>query len=216
MDIRAIALDMDGVVLDSEGFHGRCGRGVCRRNGLVVPPGEWETFKGKRAHVIFSLIVERHGNGRPYDIEKLVQEWRRAFLRGAKNNIKLFQGVLNFLSFAKRRFSGTSLVTSSGKEVQAYMFEIFRLHRYFDVVVTGSDVAQGKPHPEPYLTAAERLKVRPKELLAVEDSKNGIVSAREAGCVVVGIATSYEREELMNYGAHYAVGDFRKLQLFFS
>lgn len=216
MDIRATALDMDGVVLDSEGFHGRCGRAVCRRNGLVVPPGEWETFKGKRAHVIFSLIVERHGNGRSYDIENLVQEWRRAFLRGAKNNIQLFDGARNFLSFAKRKFNGVSLVTSAGKEIQAYMFEIFRLHKYFDVVVTGFDVAHGKPHPEPYLTAAERLKVRPKELLVVEDSENGIVSARKAGCVVVGIATSHEREELMNYGAHYTVGDFRKLKLLFS
>jgi beta-phosphoglucomutase-like phosphatase (HAD superfamily) len=206
---------MDGVVIDSEKFHGKCGRAICKRHGLAVPPHEWETFKGKRARVIFSLIVERHGNGRFYDVEELIKEWRREFLRGAKGSIQLVDGAVGFLSFAQRRFAGTALVTSAGKEIQTYMFEIFGLHRYFDEVVTGDDVVETKPDPEPYLAAAERLKVSPRELLVVEDSKNGIISAREARCVVVGITTSHPREELLRYGAHYTVDSFHKLRRFF-
>jgi HAD superfamily hydrolase (TIGR01509 family) len=55
----------------------------------------------------------------------------------------------------------------------------------FRVVVTGDQVANGKPHPEPYLTAAAALGVRPEECVAIEDSNTGAKSAEEAGCLVL-------------------------------
>ncbi len=57
----------------------------------------------------------------------------------------------------------------------------------FDVVVAGDDVEQGKPHPEPYLTAADALGVAPEGCLALEDSPTGVMSAVTAGCRVVAI-----------------------------
>jgi HAD superfamily hydrolase (TIGR01509 family) len=55
----------------------------------------------------------------------------------------------------------------------------------FDVVVTGDKVAHGKPHPEPYLTAADLLGVPPEQCLAIEDSEPGTTSAAAAGCTVL-------------------------------
>jgi beta-phosphoglucomutase-like phosphatase (HAD superfamily) len=55
----------------------------------------------------------------------------------------------------------------------------------FRVVVTGEQVAQGKPHPEPYLTAAAALGVPPEECVAIEDSSPGATSAEAAGCLVL-------------------------------
>jgi beta-phosphoglucomutase-like phosphatase (HAD superfamily) len=60
----------------------------------------------------------------------------------------------------------------------------------FDVVVTGDQVIDGKPHPEAYLTAAERLGVEAHRCVAIEDSPTGIASAEAAGCVVVAIPHS--------------------------
>lgn len=57
----------------------------------------------------------------------------------------------------------------------------------FSVVVAGDDVVNSKPHPEPYLEAARRLRVPPRQCLALEDSPTGVVSARDAGCKVVAI-----------------------------
>jgi beta-phosphoglucomutase-like phosphatase (HAD superfamily) len=57
----------------------------------------------------------------------------------------------------------------------------------FATLVTGDVVTHGKPHPEPYLTAAERLGVRPQDCIALEDSPPGLTSATAAGCRVVGI-----------------------------
>jgi beta-phosphoglucomutase-like phosphatase (HAD superfamily) len=57
----------------------------------------------------------------------------------------------------------------------------------FDVVVAGDDVTNGKPHPEPYLRAAELLGVAPEDCLAFEDSPTGLASAEAAGCHAIGV-----------------------------
>jgi len=57
----------------------------------------------------------------------------------------------------------------------------------FDVVVAGDDVTKGKPHPEPYLRAAELLGVAPEDCLAFEDSPTGLASAEAAGCQAIGV-----------------------------
>jgi beta-phosphoglucomutase-like phosphatase (HAD superfamily) len=56
---------------------------------------------------------------------------------------------------------------------------------YFDAIVGGDDVANGKPHPEPYRTAAARLGIEPDAALALEDSHNGVISAHGAGVPVI-------------------------------
>jgi beta-phosphoglucomutase-like phosphatase (HAD superfamily) len=57
----------------------------------------------------------------------------------------------------------------------------------FDTLVTGDQVSRGKPHPEPYLTAAARLGVDPSRCVAIEDSPTGVASAEAAGCVVLAV-----------------------------
>ncbi|WP_425309016.1 HAD family phosphatase [Ammonicoccus fulvus] len=70
------------------------------------------------------------------------------------------------------------------------------LHRLpvnpFDVIIAGDDVTHGKPHPEPYLTAAARLGVRPEDCLVLEDSINGADSGTAAGCVVAVIPNAVQ------------------------
>jgi beta-phosphoglucomutase-like phosphatase (HAD superfamily) len=79
------------------------------------------------------------------------------------------------------------------------------------VLITGKDVVNGKPHPEPYLKAAERLGLLPQVCMVIEDSDNGIKSAKAAGCLAVGITTSFAKERLMQAGADYVVDSFSEL-----
>ena len=57
----------------------------------------------------------------------------------------------------------------------------------FDVAVVGDEITRGKPHPEPYLTACEKLSVDPAACVALEDAVSGVQSAEAAGCVVVAV-----------------------------
>jgi len=64
------------------------------------------------------------------------------------------------------------------------------------VMVTADEVAQGKPHPEPYLTAAKHLGFAPVDCFVVEDSPSGIQAARAAGIQVIAVTTTYEAAEV--------------------
>ena len=66
-----------------------------------------------------------------------------------------------------------------------------------DIMVTGDEVRFGKPHPEPYLTGADRSGVRPSQCIVVEDAPAGVQSAKSAGMKVLAVTTTHDREALV-------------------
>ena len=79
----------------------------------------------------------------------------------------------------------------------------YPFHRFwrFSTIITGEDIINEKPHPEPYLKTAEKLGVAPTNALVIEDSLNGVHSGKAAGCRVIAITTSFSRERLMELQA---------------
>jgi beta-phosphoglucomutase len=70
------------------------------------------------------------------------------------------------------------------------------LHEYFEVVVTAGDVSIGKPDPEPYLLTAKKLGAKPHECLVIEDSENGVRSAKAAGMICIAISNTEKLDKL--------------------
>jgi len=79
------------------------------------------------------------------------------------------------------------------------------------VMVTGDRVTKGKPHPEPFLTAAQGLGVDPARCLVFEDAPAGITSARDAGCMVVAVRGTVDERDLA--GADLIIDNFEQLTL---
>lgn len=80
-----------------------------------------------------------------------------------------------------------AVASSSPLGVINFVLDMFSLHQYFDAVVSGECTENGKPHPDIYLHTAERLGVKPSECAAIEDSINGVKSARSAGMYCIAI-----------------------------
>jgi HAD superfamily hydrolase (TIGR01509 family) len=95
-------------------------------------------------------------------------------------------GALELLVELKKAGIKTALVTMSMRTMALTVAEQIDFQA-FDVVVGGDDVTNGKPHPEPYLRAAELLGVAPEDCLAFEDSPTGLASAEAAGCHAIGV-----------------------------
>ena len=89
---------------------------------------------------------------------------------------------------------------------------MFNLSPFFSTIITGEDIINGKPHPEPYLKTAEKLAVPTANALVIEDSLNGVRSGKAAGCPVIAITTSFPRELLMELQADYVVDSFAELE----
>lgn len=108
--------------------------------------------------------------------------------------------AVELLKVARENSCRTALTTLSKRKGVLHVIHSLSLESMLDVVLTAEDVTKGKPDPEIYLLAAEKLKVPPKECLVLEDSVNGIKAAQAAGMNVVAIATPFTGASIHSSG----------------
>lgn len=192
----AIHFDMDGVIADTEPFHAQAEMQTCIENGFDVDPKEWKDFAGRTAMDIFTYLVNNFGDPSVHSAEELIGRKTEIFLEITKDKIQPIYGILDFLQWARSNHQVMTLVTSSNRRTQQHIVDRFNIGDYFDHIITGNDIKNGKPHPEPYEKAIKFSGIDGSRSIVIEDSKSGIKSAIDAGCMVLGIATSHTPEEL--------------------
>lgn len=209
-NIQAIIFDMDGVIIDSEALHIEAEKQTLKDHSIIIPDSEWQRFKGTTYEWMYQYIIDHFTDG-SITAEKLVKHTEYIYLKTAAKKLKLIPGAKEYLKIIKKTDKKVALTTSSKKRLQTLAFDKFHLHPYFDVVVTGDNIKNGKPHPEPYLKTIEKLGIPGSHCVVIEDSKNGIISAKTAGCIVVGITTSFPKNDLLKAGADYTINTFAEL-----
>ena len=88
------------------------------------------------------------------------------------------------------------------------------METYFHSTTGGHQVTNGKPHPEIFLTAAQKLGVAPEDCLVFEDTRSGVTAARAAGMQVIGLTTMLDQKTLLELGCVQAVDDFKTVDYF--
>jgi len=183
--IAAIIFDLDGVLMDSEPFHLRATRFALgdraqsyteRDNQAFFGATDAEMFRvlrilfdldastdelalRKREHLVF--LIRTEGRGLP-GVPEIPLRFREAGLR-------------------------LGLVSASARPVIDAVLETVGLSGAFETVVSGDEVARGKPAPDGYLMAARRLAVDPGRCFVVEDTRNGVLAAKAAGMTVAAV-----------------------------
>ena len=201
---------MDGVLVNSEPLHEKAQDIVCRRFGLDVPKSISPIFKGWTEDRVYEYIAKHFGTGST-TVEALIQAKHAAFA-SLVDELELISGAAKLLKELSDLNIPLGLVTSATRADQERAFTKFGLFPYFSSVTTVEDVTEAKPHPQPFLTGAERLGVRPEECIVVEDSKYGVVSALRAGCYVLGLATTFSCDALDDAGAHAVFDSIEKVE----
>jgi beta-phosphoglucomutase len=204
----AIHFDMDGVIADTEAFHVAAEQQTCLDFNFDIDPSEWRGFKGRTATDIFNHLIEQYGDPAVHDAETLISHKTDVFIDSLTGKLTEIDGVLNFLDWSRTNHPHMSLVTSSNRRIQTFITEALGIANLFDVIVTGDDITEGKPSPQPYLLALGKLGIRSGGSVVIEDSKSGIQSALAAGCDVLGITTSHTREELQQVSPTYIVDNY--------
>ncbi|MBU0504609.1 HAD-IA family hydrolase, partial [bacterium] len=152
-------------------------------------------FYGKRAVDIVDLIYESVPT---LTMSKTVYYQRRhaLFLDLASTRLEPMPGFEPFILQMQNCHYKLALATSGTREYVNLFIEKYSLHDIFSVIVTGNDVSQGKPHPDVYLRAAEKLKALPEECLVLEDATHGVVAAKDAGMICVAIRNPFVKNPL--------------------
>lgn len=182
--IKAVISDMDGVILDSEKLYVRF---WCEAGNFYGYPMKREHALGIRS-MARPFAIERlqgwFGGGFDYDsVRNKRIELMDAYVR--ENGIEPKPGAEKLLSWLKENGYKVALATATPADRAAEYLRRVGLLGYFDEVVSSRMVKNGKPKPDVYLLAAERLGFEPQDCLALEDSVNGVRSAAAAGCKTV-------------------------------
>ena len=201
---------MDGVIVDSDRLHIQAERTSCDFFGINAPLSIWDEFRGTNAKTFWTHLVNNYSPNK-IDLKKLTDYNYKIYLKLAEEKLELIAGSLDFIKLVREKYNKLAVATSGAKVSQEMVFNKFGLHDYFDFVLTGDQVEHGKPHPEPYSRTVEMLSLEPHECIVIEDSDNGIISAKAAGCVAIGITTTFDKNKLIEAGADHVVNEFKEL-----
>ena len=182
--ITAAVFDMDGLMFDTERLVYENWQNMMDERGYDYDLDFFKTTVGKRKNEVQRLYFDRFGDDFPY--WELADLGKARYVERVKTEgIPIKKGLTELLTFLKDRDIKIALATSTSRQTAKLNLEISDTARFFDSLVCGNDVKNGKPHPEVFLTAAERLGAKSADCLAYEDSINGIISAYSAGMVTV-------------------------------
>ena len=204
---RALIFDMDGVLIDSEPLWHEAEIATAGEAGLELTPEDCLQTTGLRVDEVVVWWCERHPALVPRR-EILVASVldRLADLVTRRGTPK--PGVDEVLAFARSRGLRLALASSSPYRVIHAVLDALGLHSAFEVIHSAEEEARGKPDPTVYLTTARKLGIEPERCIAVEDSPNGLLSAKAAGmkCIVVP-------ESALRADPRFALADARVAEL---
>jgi len=209
-DPEAILFDLDGVIIDSEPLHEKAFRQTSLHLGRDLTQEEVASLKGSVAEIGAAKLLEYNPTA-TLSVPQVI-EYQNNLYKAMLDQMRLIPGSRDFIQKAYKKGFKLGLTTSALQENQQRIFEMFNLSPFFAAIITGQDIINGKPHPEPYLKTAEKLGVAPANALVIEDSVNGVRSGKAAGCRVVAITTSFPRERLTELQADYVVDSFAELE----
>jgi HAD superfamily hydrolase (TIGR01509 family) len=183
--VRAILLDMDGVLIDSE-RHWHAIEGAWLRS---VIPGWIDEYQkecvGLSMLGLYEMLCFRHELSMTYpDFQQAYMELAEAIYQ---ERAELMPYCMDFLRAARESGTTLAVVSSSPKDWIQIIVDRFHIADYFSRLVSADDVGGiGKPDPAVYLHAAAQLSEDPSDCVAIEDSENGVLSAVRAGMQCVG------------------------------
>jgi beta-phosphoglucomutase len=192
--IKAILFDFDGVLAETFSSHVAAWTEVFGEQGISIHPEVVYMNEGAPAWKIGQAIaIDAGANFSKKKLKKIARRKNEIFR--AKNTAVVYDGVLDIIDLSKRRGLKVALVTGTAlANLQAVLPD--SLLNAFDEIVKDGDTKRGKPHPDPYLKAAEKLKIRTSECLVLENAPLGIRSAKSAGAFCVALMTTLPEDRL--------------------
>ncbi len=191
--LKGIIFDSDGVLVDSMPYHAQAWVQVFKDEGIHVRKEDIYEVEGSNHVGVINAIFRKADKSPGKDTyDSLLDKKRGLFMKN--NRAKRFEGMYECMQLLKSKYK-IAVASGADRTIVKDLMERF-YPDVFDVLITGEDVENGKPDPEPYAKAAERLGVGADECIVVENAPLGVQSAKNAGMYCVAVATYVPAEEL--------------------
>ncbi|MDO5666081.1 MAG: HAD family phosphatase [Bacteroidia bacterium] len=210
--ITNVFFDFDGVVIDSEPIHAKTKAMALDAFGIAYPENVFEGFRGV-PEVDFFIYVRKNLDAERFPLETLIKK-RQEILAEILPEMSLIAGFTNFMEWVKSKKIRTALVTSATHREVQNIDKHLNIIRLFDKVIPADATGRHKPFPDPYLKALEVMEADKEQTIIIEDSTNGVLSGKRAGCTVYALTTTFSRKELACSGADMIFESYEELKEF--
>jgi len=194
--IKAVVFDMDGLLVDTENVVFEAMKAAVGGLGLEMPFDLFKRLVGLPAGASDLIVIEHFGED--FDLTLWRSEVRRHFLDIAAAGVALKAGVVELLDALDAHTLPRAIATSSTRDAVEHSLGQHGLIERFDAIVSRELQTHHKPHPEPFLKAAQALAIDPADCLALEDSHNGVRAAAAAGMMTVMVPDLLDATEEMH------------------
>src|SRR6266850_4524378 len=183
--MRALVFDFDGLILETETPAFQAWDEIFREHGVELSVERWSDIIGRDSRFdVHGHLEELTGRAHDRDATKAKRNARRDELVNAE---KILAGVVELFREAKSEGLKVAVASSSSREWVCGHLQRLSFMEGWDAIVCRADVEHAKPAPDLYLRAVQTMGVAPREAIALEDSPNGIASAKAAGLRVVAV-----------------------------
>lgn len=183
--MKAVIFDMDGVIIDSEPIHFEVDIQTMKDFGCSISKEELNKYVGTTNEYMFTDIKNK------YKLDKSVEEiinyrCELAKRKVIESDLAPIEGIIDLLKNLKEKNIPAAIASSSPRDFIEVVVSKFELEDYFSCILSGEEVENGKPAPDIYVETAKKLGIVPEECIVIEDSKNGVMAAKEAGMKCIG------------------------------
>lgn len=200
---RAVVWDLDGVLVDSAAAHNRSWQVMSERYGVAYDPDrDFPNIFGKHNTDIINMLWQVTD---PARVAEMADAKETAFRREAAQ-LEALPGAVELVQELARRGWYQAIGSSAPMANISVLLDATGVGAYMQAIASGDDVTAGKPDPQVFLIAFERLGVSPRNGVVIEDAPAGIQAGVRAGAATLGVTTTQSREALQTVDADRVVG----------
>jgi beta-phosphoglucomutase family hydrolase len=177
--------DMDGVIVDTEPLYIKMNKDFLKQYNVQISDEEYNQFIGISATKMWDFLKEKYSL--PYTtVELIAIEKQAKYNVLASTDLKIIDGIVALLQMLKDKEYSIAIASSSMRKNIELIITKTNLKSYFDFVVSGEDVQNGKPAPDIFLKAMQHFNKQPEDCIVLEDARNGVLAAKAANMFCVG------------------------------
>ncbi len=189
--IKAIIFDMDGVISDTQKLHSRVESELLSRFDINITSEEiTQRYSGVKTKEFMSQLLT--DKAVEFDIiELLIEKWQK-MEELADKTVDPIDGIFELLDLCKTLNLKTAVGTASNINYATKVLNSLNIFDKFDFIVSGDMVNAGKPEPDIFLLAADKIGILPNECVVIEDGVNGMIAANRAGMKCIGLVKNID------------------------
>lgn len=211
--IEAVIFDMDGVILDNSREHLESFKRLGKEEGREFTEEDVLSVFGQRNDEMLEALLGRQLKSAEVKRIAFRKEELYRQIVGPRLRERMVPGLVDLVEGLHSAGMSMALATSGPIENVDLVLDGLQIRRFFDSVITGADVREGKPDPEVFLLSAERLGVSPVSCVVFEDTPSGVEAALRAGSRCIALATTHSQDELGQLNPDQVIQDFTQISV---